>query len=101
MAQSKQEKGAEQAFQPEIRRGRIDKLTIYEISDSELNILEKGSPSSIFLNFAVFLLSVAVAFTVALFTANVPAGKVFTSFLVSTIIGYVGGILLLVFWVCN
>jgi len=89
---------AGQEFQPEIRRARIDKLTIYEISDSELDLLEKGMPRSIFLNFAILLLSVAVSFTIALCTSNVPAGKVFTSFLVVLVIGYVGGFLLLILW---
>ena len=41
-------------FQPEIRRARFDRLTIYEVSESELEVLARGSPDSIYLNFAVF-----------------------------------------------
>ena len=33
----------ETEFLPEIRRARLDKLTIYEISELELSTLERGS----------------------------------------------------------
>ncbi len=56
------ENSSSSEFLPAIRRARIDNLTIYEISDAELNILERGSPDSIYLNVAIALISSAISF---------------------------------------
>ncbi len=98
MKNSERPSNREQEFQPEIRRARIGKLTIYEISDAELNTLEHGTPNSILLNFSIFILTVAISFTIALTTLNIPAGKTFLFFLSAAIIGYLGGILLFFLW---
>ena len=39
-----------------IKIGRVDSLVIYEVSEGELQTIERGSPNSIFLNFSIFLL---------------------------------------------
>lgn len=52
-----------------IRRAPLQRLTIYEVEESELAILERGSPDTVFLNIAVALLSVSVSLSVALLTA--------------------------------
>ena len=83
---------------PEVRRGRLDILTIYEVSDSELDILERGSPDSLYLNFAIFLLSSAVSFTIAIFTTTPSSSVVSTIFIVFTIIGYLAGAFLALLW---
>ena len=98
MKNSERPSNQESEFQPEIRRARIGKLTIYEISDAELNTLEHGTPNSILLNFSIFMFGVAIPFTIALTTLNIPAGKTFTFFLSATIIGYLGGIILFFLW---
>jgi len=85
-------------FLPEIRRGRFERLTIYEVSEAELEIIEKGSPSSLYLNFSIFLLSVAIAFLIALLTTNISSAKVFSVFVTITVIGFVFGLLLLILW---
>ena len=90
--------GMEQPFLPEIRRGRFDQLTIYEVTDSELEILERGSPDSLFLNFAIFLWSCAASFSTTLATTTIPSNRTFTVFVVLTSIGYVGGVILLFLW---
>ena len=38
--------------QPRIRRGRVDSVDLYEIKESELDLIEKGPPSEIQLVFA-------------------------------------------------
>jgi hypothetical protein len=85
-------------FLPEIRRARINQLTVYDVTDSELEILERGTPDSLYLNFAIFLLSSALSFTVSLFTATVTNAATFIVIVVFTIIGYLGGIFLLLLW---
>jgi len=98
MKNSERLSNREQEFQPEIRRARIGKLTIYEISDAELNTLEHGPPNSILLNFSIFLFTVAISTAIALATINIPVGKIFSAFLIASIIGWLGGIILIILW---
>jgi hypothetical protein len=83
----------------QIRRGRVDSLSLYEITDNELEILATGSPSSLHLNLGISLLSMAVSFFIALLTTNITSERTFTVFVVifvSTLI--VGSIMMLVWW---
>lgn len=80
-----------------ILRGRVDSLSLYEITEHELDILEKGSPSSLYLNFSIFLLSVGLSFLITLFSADV-TGKVFIVFVILSCIGMIGGVFLLFLW---
>ena len=89
---------SEPSFLPEIRRVRFERLTIYEVSESELDTLERGSPDSLYLNIAIALLSVAVSLTATLLTATIKSLAIFVVFVVCTVVGYVGGILLLLLW---
>ena len=81
----------------EIRRGTFARLTICEVEESELEILAQGSPDSLYLNFAIFLLSIAIAFFVALLTASIST-RVFIVFVVVTTLGLLLGALLLILW---
>ncbi len=75
---------------PEIRRGRVAQLTIYEVSEIELETLAQGSANSIYLNFAIFLLSVSVSLIIALLTATIASNRVFTVFVVIAVVGAIG-----------
>ena len=81
-----------------VRRGRIESVDVYEIKDSELDILEKGSPADIQFNFSIFLLSVAISFFVALVTAEIKNETAKTVFIFITIVGFFFGIYLLFQW---
>ncbi len=82
----------------ELIRGRVDSLSLYEITDNELGILEKGSPNSIYLNFGIFLASIGMSFLIALLTVEVQSTKVFTIFVVLCCIGILGGSFLIFLW---
>jgi hypothetical protein len=88
----------DQGFSPEIRRARIGQLTIFDVTESELDIVEKGSPDSIYLNFAIFLLSTAISLTVVLLTTVINSNRVLMVFVVCIVVGYSGGALLLLLW---
>ena len=81
-----------------IRRGRVDSVDLYEIKENELELLENGSPGGIYLNFAIFLLSTAIAAIMALCTATFMYRKAETGFMIVSIVGVIGGVLLLVLW---
>lgn len=98
MANVPDEGGLEHQFLPAIRRARFDQLTIFEISESELELLERGSPDSLLLSFAIALLSAAISLTAALLTATVESTRVFAVLVLITIVGYVAGIVLISLW---
>lgn len=82
-----------------VKRHKFDSLTIYEISESELDTIEKGSPSSIYLNFAIFLISIAASFLASLLTndySNIQ--NTFIVFLLITIVGFIIGGFLIILW---
>ncbi len=85
-------------FQPEIRRARLELLVLYEVTESELEILAQGAPNSTYLNFGIGLLSAASSFIIALLTTTIESLKVFTVFVVVSAVGSVLGVVFLVIW---
>lgn len=85
-------------YQTKVKTGKIDQLIVYEITDYELDKLYSGSSSSVYLNFAIFLLSVFVCVIIALFTTKISSvvWSVFVS--VSFICIVLGSLLLVVWW---
>lgn len=84
---------------PKIRKGKVDSLTIYEISEGELETIERGSPNSTLLNFAIFLLSIATSFFVTLLTVDLKDKQnLFIVFTIITVVGYIVGLVLFVLW---
>lgn len=80
-----------------IRRGRVDSVSLYEVTDYELDILEKGSPHPTYLNFSIFILSIAGSFVIALSTTNTSM-RVFTLFVAIAVVGALVGTFLLILW---
>jgi hypothetical protein len=81
----------------EVRRAAFARLTIYEVEERELEDLAQGSPDSLYLNFAIFLLSAATSFLIALLT-TVVSNNVFIVFVVITSVGFIIGAFLLILW---
>lgn len=81
-----------------IRRGKVDSLSLYEVTESELQDLESGGPASLFLNFAIFLLSLAVSFFIALLSTDIQSTKTFIVFVLIALVGFIGGAILLLIW---
>lgn len=85
-------------FLPAIRRARFGQLVIYEVSDTELQLIERGSPDSVFLTFGIFLISIGVSFLVTLLSTSIESIRIFTTFVVVSTIGLVTGLILLCLW---
>jgi len=84
---------------PTIRKVKVDSLTIYEVTESELEIIERGSPSSTQLNLSIALLSVAVSFLITLLTSDFKGkDRLFTVFTVVTVVSFLGGGVLFLLW---
>lgn len=76
----------------------MDQVTIYEITESELEALERGSPDSLFLNFAVALLSMAISLSVTFATTEIKSIQILCVLTILCAIGYVLGLLFLLLW---
>ncbi len=81
-----------------IRRGRVDSVDLYEVKENELELLEKGSPANLQLNFSVFLLSIAFSAILTLATATIKWPIMETVFVVVAVIGILLGIYLFISW---
>ncbi|MDQ3684113.1 MAG: hypothetical protein M3430_00730 [Acidobacteriota bacterium] len=83
-----------------IRRGFIGEITIHQVTEEELETLARGYPDSIYLNYAIFLTSVATSFLISLTTTSV-SDRVFTVFVIVVVLGYILGVLFLILWYKN
>jgi hypothetical protein len=82
----------------QVNRCSVDSITLYEITEQELELLEQGSPSSTLLNFAIFAWSVGFAFLTTLLTVKLTDKPIFIVFVVLTALGIFSGVVLLVVW---
>ena len=85
-------------FVPAIRRARLDNLTIYEVSDGELEIIARGSPDSIYLTISVALLTLSVSLLGSLLLTEIKSNAVLFSFIALVVVGFVVGGILLILW---
>ena len=84
-----------------VRKGRVESVDLYEVKDSELDILEKGSPADIQFNFAIFLISISISFFISLLTTDITNITTKIVFIVLTIGGFFGAIYLFFSWHSN
>ena len=85
-------------FPPAIRRARFDQLTIYEISEDELSILENGSPDSVYLSISIAFLSAAISCSVAAPSIQIESPKLLIAFVSFIVLSYIAGGVLMVLW---
>lgn len=81
-----------------IRRGRVDSVDLYEVKEHELDLLEKGSPASLQLNFSIFLLSTAITCIVSLMTSTCDSPVTELVFIAVSVMGILLGLFLMLSW---
>lgn len=81
-----------------INRGKLGSISLYEVTEDELDLLERGSPNSTYLNFAIGLFSVGISFFVSIFSTKIDDIKVYVVFWVVALITTIGGVVLFVVW---
>lgn len=82
-----------------ISRAKLESITVYDVMEEELEIIERGSPSSTFLNFAIALLSIFLSLLTTLFVTKIDDNRVFQGFITVCAITGIAGIVLLVLWI--
>lgn len=83
---------------PEIIKGPLGSISIYEITDYELEILQGSSSDSIILNFAIFFLTTAFTLFVGYSTGVIPSENLKIIYLISITIGMTAGVVLIIWW---
>ena len=83
---------------PAIQRVRLDKLTIFEITEAELEALERGSPKSLFLNLAISAISVSTSFLISLVTTTIADTRTFCVFVIVCAVGGIAGFTFGLLW---
>lgn len=81
-----------------VRRGRVDSVDLFEVKENELELLENGEPTSLQLNFAIFLLSLAFSGVLTLCSATFAQPILQNTFLFVSIVGAIVGLYLLLMW---
>jgi hypothetical protein len=81
-----------------IRYVGIGQLTVYFVSEDELRMIESGGPSSVYLNLAIFFLSVGASFLISLLLSEPKSIYRFTVSVVLTVGTAIAGFVLLVLW---
>lgn len=77
---------------------RLGSIQVYQITEDELNMIEMGTPSSNYLNFSVALLSIFISFLITLLTTKIENDRTFAFFLLTAIVTFVVGVILLLIW---
>lgn len=88
----------EQSTGVKINRGKLGSISLYEVTEDELNILERGSPSSTYLNFSIGLLSIGISFFISIFSTKIDDLKVYAVFWIIALVTTIAGIVLFVVW---
>lgn len=77
---------------------KVEQIDIFEVTENELNLLEKGTDSDLYLQFSIALLSIFVSLTVCFFSSTFENDKVLNGFVCVDAVCFIIGMILLVLW---
>ncbi len=83
---------------PTIEWVPLGALTVFPVTADELEELKRGSPASMFFNFAIFSISTAISFSVSLATTKIESTKTFCVFVIVTVVGYLASAIFIALW---
>lgn len=79
-----------------VRKSHVEYVNIYEVTESELNILEGGGQSTLMIDIAISLISIAITCIATLVTSTFKSDIIQYSFVFMSIVGVVVGVVLLI-----
>lgn len=92
------QKDSELPAPPVLRYAPLGELKIYPVYEHELDMLKQGSPVSLFLNFALFLLPIGLTLIFTLATTTIPVDRLFQTYVLLAGLTIVSGLVLLALW---
>jgi hypothetical protein len=81
-----------------VRRARVDSITVYDVTEQELEQLEKGGGGGIYLNLCLSIFSIAASFLIAVITTKIESDRQFAIFIIITTVGFLGALVLGILW---
>jgi len=85
-----------------IRRGKVGSVDLYEVKESELDILEKGQIADVYFNFSIFFLSLIVSCLTTLATTEKFSKPIFENvFLFTLVISVFASVVFFILWIVN
>jgi len=82
-----------------ISRAKLESITVYDVMEEELEIIERGSPSSTYLNFSIALLSIFLSTLTTMIITKIESDRVFIGFICVCLLTGISGLVLLVLWI--
>jgi hypothetical protein len=76
----------------------LNELRIYDVSEAELEGIERSGPESVYLNFALSLASTSASFAFSLLTTEIKSQRRFDCFVIVTVICAIAAAILGVLW---
>lgn len=83
---------------PPVRFSTVSEIRIYWVHEYELEVLARGTANALLLNFALFLLPIAITLFVTLLTTTIPSDRLFVCFLSVAVITTIAGVVFLLLW---
>lgn len=87
-----------QQFTSEVLIPKTHKVVVFFVNETELDALERGSTSSLFLTFGLSLFSIFCSFIIVLLTTTISSNRVFDVFVIVATVSLIASIVLLVLW---
>ena len=78
---------------PVLRVAPLGELKVYTVTEEELDTVGRGSPGSIYLNFAIGLLPLGFSFLITLLTTKIEATITLVFFVCACIVCFLAGVL--------
>jgi hypothetical protein len=91
----------QQILAPVVRVAPLGELKIYPITEAELDELEKGSPASLHLNFALFFWGIALSLFGTLIATSIQATRVFVVFVIFFCGTFIAACIFSILWFIN
>lgn len=77
---------------------RVDSITIYEVTEDELESLAKGNLGSLYLNFSLALLPTSASLFISILLTKIDSDRIFYAFFILASVFAVIGFILLCTW---
>lgn len=83
---------------PKINVGRVDSITIYEVTESELSTLESGTPTGYLFDLFLCLLTLGISFLVTVTTTEIKSNRLFAVYTILAIGSIIGAAICFCLW---
>lgn len=83
---------------PKIQRGRVDSITIYEVTESELTKLEAGTPTGYLFDLFLALVVLGVSFILTLTTTTITSDRLHSFYSLLVLAALIGAAICFCIW---